>query len=135
MDPVIALVTLAALGFYFVTVMCVGAGRRASGISAPTMTGHPQLERAVRVQMNTLEWLPIFLATLWLFAVLVPAPYGRWGGLVLGLIWIVGRYIYMTAYMADPAKRSAGFGIQGLSCVVLFVGAIVGAGLKLAQGG
>ncbi len=135
MDPLVAVVTLAALLFYFTTAFAVGGARRASGIAAPAMTGHPLLERAVRVQINTLEWLPIFLVTLWLFAVFVPEPYGRWGGTILGVIWIVGRYIYQTGYMADPAKRSTGFLTQALACSVLFIGALGGAIWKLIQGG
>jgi glutathione S-transferase len=135
MDPLVAVVTLAALLFYFWTGMGVAGARRASGIDAPAMVGDPQLERAVRVQVNTLEWLPIFLVTLWIFVGFVPAPYGRWGAALLGVIWIVGRVIYQRGYMADPAKRSLGFGIQALACVALLVGALGGAVMKLAQGG
>ncbi len=135
MDPLIAIVTLAALLFYFWTSMGVAAARKVSGIDAPTMVGHPQLERAVRVQINTLEWLPIFLVTLWLFDVFVPAPYGRWGALILGVIWIIGRVLYMRGYMADPAKRSQGFMTQALACVVLLMGALGGAIWQLVTGG
>jgi uncharacterized membrane protein YecN with MAPEG domain len=135
MDPIIAVVTLAATLFYFWTGMGVAGARRVSGIDAPAMVGHPQLERAVRVQINTLEWLPIFLVTLWLFAVFIPAPYGRWGGALLGLLWIIGRYLYMTSYMADPAKRTTGFLTQALACTVLFLGALGGALWTLVQGG
>lgn len=135
MDPVIAIVTLAALLFYFWTSMGVAVARKASGIDAPTMVGHPQLERAVRVQINTLEWLPIFLVTLWLFAISIPAPYGRWGAVILGIIWIVGRFLYMRGYMADPAKRSQGFLIQALACVGLMLGALGGAIWQLVAGG
>jgi uncharacterized membrane protein YecN with MAPEG domain len=99
------------------------------------MVGHPQLERAVRVQVNALEWMPIFLVTLWLFAGLVPAPYGRWGASLMGIVWIVGRLIYQRGYMADPSKRSTGFMIQALACVVLLLGALGGAVWKLVQGG
>ena len=33
------------------------------------MTGDPLLERTIRAHYNTLEWLPIFLVSMWLFAV------------------------------------------------------------------
>lgn len=124
MDPYVALVTLAALAFYFTATLAVGGARRASGIQAPAMTGDPRLERAVRVQTNTLEWLPIFLVTLWLFALSAPTPWGRWGAVVGGLVWIVGRSMYMTGYMADPSKRGPGFGVQALACAALFLGAL-----------
>jgi uncharacterized MAPEG superfamily protein len=67
-----------------------------------------------------LEWLPIFLAGLWLFAI-------YWSDLVaaaLGLVWIVGRIVYATAYMADPGKRSMGFLIQFLAAAALLLGAL-----------
>jgi uncharacterized membrane protein YecN with MAPEG domain len=134
MNALVALVALAAVFYYFWTGMGVARARGVSKISAPTMTGHPQLERAVRVQMNTLEWMPIFLTTLFLFDWLLPQPYGCYGAAVLGLIWIAGRIVYQQGYMADPAKRSTGFLIQALACVILFGGAVVGAGFRLSQG-
>ena len=115
-----AVVTLLALLVYFWMGLQVGRARGKSGIDAPTMTGHPLLERAVRVQANTLEWLPIFLASLWLFAI-------YWNELVaagLGVVWILGRFLYSTGYMADPAKRSTGFLIQMVAVSVLLFGAL-----------
>src|SRR5689334_13421222 len=61
----VALVTLLALITYLGLGFNVGRMRAKTGIMAPTMTGDPRLERAVRVQMNTLEWLPIFLGSMW----------------------------------------------------------------------
>ena len=127
MDAFVAIVALLSLLFYFYTCLNVGRARGVSKIDAPAMTGHPQLERAVRVQGNTLEWLPIFLVSLFLFDLFIPKPFGAWMAAVLGVIWILGRYMYMTGYMADPAKRSAGFGVQALSCAVLLFGALGGA--------
>jgi uncharacterized membrane protein YecN with MAPEG domain len=59
-----ALVTLLALLVYLWMGAQVGRARGKCGIDAPAMTGDPLLERAVRVQTNTLEWLPIFLVSL-----------------------------------------------------------------------
>ena len=127
MDPIDAIVALLSLLFYFATIMNVGLARRATGIAAPTMTGAAQLERAVRVQMNTLEWLPIFLVSLWLFDLFIPKPLGAGVAAGLGLIWIGGRILYLTGYMADPAKRSAGFLVQFVCCMALLFGALGGA--------
>jgi glutathione S-transferase len=116
----VAIVTLLALLTYFWMGLQVGRARSKCGISAPTMTGDPLLERAIRVHYNTLEWLPIFLASLWLFAI-------YWNDLVaagLGVIWIVGRILYQTGYMADPAKRELGFMVQALATAVLLFGAL-----------
>ncbi|HEX7693931.1 MAG TPA: MAPEG family protein [Sphingomonas sp.] len=115
-----AIVTIVALLVYFNMSLQVGRARGKTGIRAPAMTGDPLLERAVRVHMNTLEWLPIFLAGLWLFAVF-------WNEVVaagLGVVWIVGRLIYASAYMADPGKRSTGFLIQCVAAALLLIGAL-----------
>jgi glutathione S-transferase len=115
-----ALVTLLTLLLYFWMSLQVARTRGKCGINAPTMTGDPQLERAVRVHYNTLEWLPIFLASLWLFAI-------YWNELVaasLGIVWIIGRLVYSLGYMADPAKRSTGFLIQLAATAILLFGAL-----------
>ena len=126
-----ALVTLLALLVYFWMSVQVGRARGKSGINAPAMTGDPMLERAVRVQSNTLEWLPIFLVSLWLFAI-------YWDELIaagLGIVWIIGRLVYSAGYMADPAKRSTGFLIQLLASAVLLFGALGRIVYSLATGG
>ena len=116
----VAIVTLLALLTYFWMSTQVAAARRKSGIAAPAMTGDPVLERAVRAHYNTLEWLPIFLGSLWLFAI-------YWNDLVaalVGLVWIVGRILYQRGYVADPSKRELGFLVQALACAVLLFGAL-----------
>ena len=126
-----AVVSLVALLVYFWMGLQVAGARGKSGIDAPTMTGDPRLERAVRVQTNTLEWLPIFLVGLWAFAF-------YWNELVaagLGVVWIIGRLVYAFGYMSDPAKRSAGFMIQSLSAGVLVLGALGKLIYGLATGG
>lgn len=115
-----AIVTIVALLVYIGLGLQVASARGKSGIEAPAMTGHPTLERAVRVHINTLEWLPVFLTALWLFAL-------YWDERVaagLGVVWIVGRLLYSSGYMADPAKRSTGFLIQSLTTLVLLFGAL-----------
>jgi uncharacterized membrane protein YecN with MAPEG domain len=121
----VAIVTIVALLVYFWMGLGVGAARAKSGIAAPTMTGDPLLERAVRVQANTLEWLPIFLPALWLCH-LFWQPQDQTGIIVaaIGVVWIVGRIVYALGYAKDPAKRSMGFLIQLLSAVVLLLGAL-----------
>jgi glutathione S-transferase len=125
-----AVVTLLALLAYFWMGLQVGVARGKSGIDAPAMTGDPLLERAVRVQSNTLEWLPIFLASLWLFAI-------YWNELVAagaGLVWIGGRLVYAIGYMSSPGKRSTGFMIQLAAVAVLLFGALGKIVYSLATG-
>jgi glutathione S-transferase len=121
------LVTLAAVFFYFWTGLQVGAARRKYNVPAPATTGNPDFERAFRVQMNTLEWLPIFLVSLWTFNIYWD---GRVGAL-FGLIWIVGRYMYAHGYVIAAEQRSMGFLIQALAVMFLFLGALIGAVLSL----
>lgn len=126
-----AVVTLLALLVYFWMSLQVARTRGKSGIHPPAMTGDPLLERAVRVQSNTLEWLPIFLVSLWLFAI-------YWNELVaagMGVVWIIGRLVYSFGYIADPAKRSTGFLIQLLACAILLFGALGKIVYSLATGG
>jgi uncharacterized membrane protein YecN with MAPEG domain len=116
----VALVTVAALLVYVWMGVRVGRARAQSGVAAPAMTGDPILERHIRVQANTLEWLPIFLAGLWLFAI-------YWNDQIAalaGVVWIVGRILYALGYVSDPSKRELGFVVQGLAAAVLLFGAL-----------
>jgi glutathione S-transferase len=118
----VALVTVFSLMLYFFMGIKVGMARGKFNVPAPATTGHPEFERTFRVQMNTLEWLPIFLPSLWLFSIFVHDYIAA----ALGAIWIVGRYIYMQGYIDAPQKRSAGFAIQALSALVMLVGTLIG---------
>jgi glutathione S-transferase len=115
-----AIVTCLAILFYFFTTVLVGKARAKFGIKAPATTGNPDFERVFRVQMNTLEWLPIFLPSLWLFAIYISDDLAA----VLGLIWILGRILYMTGYSQAAQKRSMGYAIQALAGAVLWLGAL-----------
>jgi glutathione S-transferase len=115
-----ALVTCLAIALYFFTSIQVAKARAAFGIKAPAITGNPDFERVFRVQMNTLEWMPIFLPSLWLFAIYISDPIAA----AVGAVWIVGRILYMTGYSQAAEKRSRGFGIQALAAGVLWLGAL-----------
>jgi glutathione S-transferase len=117
-----AIVTLLALAFYFYAGVEVSRARAAFGIKAPATVGHPDFERAFRVQMNTLEWLPIFLPSLWLFAFYLSDGIAA----AIGLVWIVGRVLYMTGYSKAAAKRGLGFGVQVIAAMLLWAGALFG---------
>jgi glutathione S-transferase len=126
-----ALVSVLAILFYFYTSLRVPRARRKYGIPAPAISGNADFERVFRVQMNTLEWMPIFLPLLWLFAYYVN---DRWAA-VLGAIWIAARALYMVTYTQAAAKRGPGFGIQAAVCAVLAVGALIGIVGSIVHGG
>ncbi len=130
-DNLVVVVTLLALLTYFWTSLRVGAARGKHGIAAPSVLGHPEFERAYRVQLNTLEWLPLFLPSLWLFAYYWDAKIAA----AIGAVWIAARIYYAVTYVKDPAKRGPGFGLQALSTAILLFGALGKAGYLLATGG
>jgi uncharacterized membrane protein YecN with MAPEG domain len=115
----VALVTLAVGLLVFAMALRVARAHSASGILAPTMTGDPVLERAARAHINTIEWLPIFLPAMWLFAIYWSATWAA----ILGVVWIIGRIVYFLGYVAAPEKRFPGFAIQALTATVLVLGA------------
>ena len=125
-----ALVTLLAVLFYFFTSARVAKARGIYGVKLPAISGHPDFERVFRVQMNTLEWMLIFLPSLWLFAIYISDAVAA----VLGLVWIAGRILYMTGYSQAAAKRGRGFGIQASTAIVLWLGALGAIVWRLAHG-
>jgi uncharacterized membrane protein YecN with MAPEG domain len=119
----IVLVSILALAVYLWTGVRVARARRKFGIHAPAMTGNAEFDRHIRVQMNTLEWLPVFLAALWMASL-------YWAQTVvalLGLIWPLARIYYAVSYVKDPATRQSGFGLQAISALGLLAIAAIGA--------
>lgn len=112
--------TLAVLGVYFWTWGVAGRARIVHQVPAPSMDGPEGFLRAHRVQMNTLEMLPLVLVPLWLCAMFMGDGWVAGGGLV----WCVGRIMYALGYYRDPAKREAGFILGMLACAML-IGATV----------
>jgi glutathione S-transferase len=78
--------------------------------------------------MNTLEWLPLFLPSLWLFAIYVSDVWAAG----LGIVWILGRILYFQGYAAAAEKRGTGFTIQALATTALLLGAFAGVIAKAA---
>jgi uncharacterized membrane protein YecN with MAPEG domain len=115
-----ALVTLLAIAFYFFTAINVSRSRTKTGVKVPAMSGHPDFERAFRIQMNTLEWMPIFLPALWLFAIYISDAIAAG----IGVVWIIGRIVYFVGYSKAAAKRGMGFAIQSITAMALWAGAL-----------
>ena len=129
-EGLVALVALGALLLYFVTFFRVGLARMKYKVEAPATTGHPEFERIFRVQQNTLEQLPIFLVALFLFSIHV----NELAAAALGLVWILGRVVYMQGYVAAAKKRAPGFLLSMLASAILLIGAIIGVVLSILGG-
>ena len=116
-----SLVTILAVCVYAWSGARVAQARRLHHVKAPATTGDPAFERAFRAQQNTLEWMPIFLPLLWLFAFHVGDV---WAALI-GLVWVGGRVVYVQGYARAAEARSQGFAIQALACAALLGGDVI----------
>jgi glutathione S-transferase len=114
-----ALVTCLAILMYFFFSFQVGKARGTYGIKAPAISGNPDFERIFRAHLNTLEWMPIFLPALWLFAIYISDTIAAG----LGVVWIVGRILYMTGYAKAAGERRLGFATQASAAIALWLGA------------
>lgn len=121
MEYVELVAILAVLQFFFFGAM-TGRARRDSGLKAPAMTGDDGFERMYRVQMNTLETLVAFLPALFIAS-------NYWSSALvagLGLVYLIGRFIYWRAYVADPKTRTKGFMLSIFPTAILIVLSLVG---------
>jgi uncharacterized membrane protein YecN with MAPEG domain len=121
------IVTFFALAQYSLFGIQVGSLRAKYNVVAPSQTGHEQFERMNRVHLNTLEQLVLFIPALWIHAFYANPLWGA----VIGLVFIVGRFIYRAEYLKDPASRSLGFAMTFIPSAVLLVWALVAAILNM----
>ena len=116
----VAIVTLLTGLAVFGMAITVARLHSSTGILAPTMTGDPRLERAIRAHLNTIEWIPIFLPSLWLFAIYWSALWAA----AFGVLWLIGRIVYFAGYLSESDKRFPGFFIQSIAAFALVLGAL-----------
>ena len=122
-----ALVTLLTVALYFSFALRVAMSRAKYGVPLPATSGNADFERVFRVHQNTHEWLPIFLATLWVCALSLSDI----GAAAVGVVWLIGRLVYAAGYAQAVEKRLPGFFIQSTACLLLFLGAAVGVARRL----
>ena len=115
----VALVTLLLLVEYMYFTGQAGMARGRAGIQAPAMTGDETFERASRVQLNTLEQLIITIPAMWICANYFRADVAA----ILGVIFLLGRLIYRSAYMKDPTTRVSGMVTGFLANIALILSA------------
>lgn len=123
----IAIVTVLMVMQAFLFAFQVGQARIKGGISAPSCSGSEDFERANRVHQNTIEQLVVVLPSLWIFGLYVHELIGAG----LGVLFIIGRFVYRSSYVKDPSTRSTGFAIGALVFAVLALGGLIGAGMEM----
>lgn len=117
-----AAVTLLAVLIAIAFAILVARTRRAVRIAPPAMTGDARLERALRIQGNTVESLIAFLPSLWLAALYFPG----WWAPVIGLAWCLGRILYAIGYRKDAERRHPGFAVSMIAILLLVILAAIG---------
>ena len=113
---------LAVLGVYFWTGVMAGYARVKYKVPAPSMDGPAAFQSAQRVQINTLEQLPIVIVPLWLCATYLGDTWAAAGG----LLWCGARIAYALGYYRDPARRELGFVLGMVASALLIGGTVVG---------
>lgn len=119
--PWTGLVTLFTLFIYYVLAFRVGKARARHGVPAPSMEGPVEFQKAMRIQINTMEQLVVFLPLLWMAALSSRDELAA----AIGIFWPISRIMYAIGYSSpEPKKRHAGFIFGVVVLVALF--AIVG---------
>jgi glutathione S-transferase len=113
----IAVIVLVSVLIQIWATIQVGRMRGKTGIQAPATTGHPDLERAFRVQMNHVEQFVMFFPALWLcqsyFRVDV--------AVIAGAVFLIGRILFALGYYADAKKRGLGFLVGTFALLTLVI--------------
>jgi glutathione S-transferase len=122
MAYVTIVVVLALLQFTWFGI-AVGRARARYNVPAPAAAGNDLFDRHYRVQMNTLEQLALFLPAIWLFGSLVDS---RWAA-GLGVVYLIGRFIYAASYVSDPKKRGLGFMLTSTPSLIMLIGTLIAA--------
>jgi glutathione S-transferase len=117
-----AFVTMLVALMYVWLGLQVAKAHRQFGVKLPKMYGNEDFERVHRAHMNALEWAPVFLPLLWLFAYYVSDPLAA----ALGLVWIGARVWYLIGYRESVEKRTRAFQVQAYICVALLLGSLGG---------
>lgn len=121
--PYVHIVIGLALVEFFAFGLAVARARGRYNVAAPAVTGNEIFERYLRVQMNTLEQLVVFIPSILLFGQYANA-YVAAG---LGAVFLVGRLVYFFAYVKNPKSRELGFILTVAPNSILLGGALFGA--------
>jgi len=125
MEAVVIVTVLALMQYMFFGIQ-VGGAHQKYGVTAPTMSGDPKFDRVNRVHQNTLEQLIVLIPALWIYAHYVNPLWGA----CMGVVYLIGRFIYRAEYLKDPSTRTLGFSLSFLPGAVMLVWVLIVAILK-----
>ena len=128
--PLTTLAALTTIAQYNGFLLKAGRVRSQENFPAPKVIGNEEFEKAYRVQMNSLESLPIHLTSLFLFAQLTGKDKVAAG---FGAAYILGRVLYALGYYKNPKNRLVGFLVSLLSQTALLGGSLFFAGKQLLR--
>jgi glutathione S-transferase len=117
-----AFVTMLTALLYVWLGIQVAKARQTFSVKLPKTEGNADFERVHRAHMNAVEWAPVFLPLLWLFAYYVSDPLAA----LLGLVWVGARVWYLIGYRESVEKRLLPFQIQAYTCMALLAGSFCG---------
>jgi uncharacterized membrane protein YecN with MAPEG domain len=121
--PYVHIVIGLALVEFLYFALAVAGARGRYKVAAPAVSGNEIFERYLRVQMNTLEQLIVFIPSIVLFGQYL-SPYVA---AALGAVFLIGRIVYFVSYIKDPKKRELGFILSFAPTVALLGGTLFGA--------
>ena len=122
----VELVAMLVVVQYLFFIVLVGRARGSTGLKAPAVSGNETFERIYRVQMNTLELMVMLLPALFVAARYWPATWVAG----LGVVYLLGRFIYWRAYVSAPSSRALGFALSMLPVMMLVLMGLAGALLR-----
>lgn len=100
-----------ALVQYIYFSISVGRARGRHGIDAPATSGDEVFERFFRAHQNTMEQLIVFLP-----AIFAAGYFGHaLSAAGLGVVYLVGRFVYFRQYVTAPESRGPGMVITMLA--------------------
>ncbi|GCC36454.1 leukotriene C4 synthase [Chiloscyllium punctatum] len=75
--------------------------RRRFHISPPAVSGNEDFERVYRAHLNSSEYFPMFLSTLWIAGVF----FSQALAFCIGVLYLYGRHKYFKGYSESALKR------------------------------
>jgi glutathione S-transferase len=111
---------LLALLVYVWATLKVGRARAKFGVRAPAVHGDENFERVFRAHQNTVEQMVLFLPLLAVAAWL----WGDRGAAIYGLVWSLGRVLYVEGYARAAGKRELGFMLSGALSLLVLLGLV-----------